>query len=186
MSHRQIAACLIFVLAAALCVQEYGVSAVCLRNLIFLGALLYLSMVDLQHYMIPDKALLAAVLAWFGTIPFAYDAYGGIFGVLGSVMSAVVYGGGILLFTLVMDRLLQKETMGGGDIKLFAVTGLYLGLLKAMFAMFLACVFGLCFAFLRRKSETPQMPFGPSIAAACWVMLLYGDIVQAWYMTLMF
>ncbi len=185
MSMRHPAVWLIFLLLAILCVVECGFTAICLRNLLFLAILMYLSVTDLQHYIIPDHSLVIAVLVWFGAIPFAYDAYGGFGGVLLSVLSAVLYGGGVLLFTLMMDRLLQKETMGGGDIKLFAVTGLYLGIVSSLFAMFLACILGLFFAFFRRESEAPQIPFGPSIAIACWVMLLYGEPLVHWYMSLM-
>ena len=48
--------------------------------------------------------------------------------------------------SLIMDRVLKKESLGGGDIKLFAVIGLYLGLVGTLFALMLACVLGLMMA----------------------------------------
>lgn len=184
MRKQQLIALVIFALLAVLCVLQCGLTAICLRNLILLGALCYLSMTDLQQYIIPDRCLLAAVLAWFGAIPFAFDAYGGLAGILLSVLSALAFGGGMLVFTVCMDRLLQKETMGGGDIKLFAVTGLYLGFTASLLAMFFACILGLCFAIWQSRSTSPQVPFGPSIAIACWVMLLYGEPILQWYLQL--
>ena len=165
----------------AMCVLECGFTILCLRNVIFLSTLIYLSVIDWYHYMIPDKALLIAILVWFGCIPFAFTAYGGVSGVLGAILCAIAFGGGMLVFTLIMDRLLQKETMGGGDIKLFAVLGLYLGMPDALLAMMLSCVFGLCFALLCIGRGRSQIPFGPSIALAGWIMLLYGDFVVDWY-----
>ena len=184
MSVKRIAQYLIPLLLVAMCVSVYGMTAICLRNLILLGSLVYLSVKDWQSYIIPDRALVVAVLAWLGTIPFAYTDYGNVAGILGFVTSAVLFGGGMLLFTLLMDKLLQKETMGGGDIKLFAVLALYLGMPDALFMLFLSCVFGLCFALLFRQNAKQQMPFGPSIALAGWVMLLYGDLIVMWYVNL--
>ncbi|MBO5115060.1 MAG: prepilin peptidase [Peptococcaceae bacterium] len=175
---------LISVLLAAMCISVYGFTMICFRNLIFLGALLYLSVMDLKSCIIPDKALLIALLAWFGAIPFAYEVYGGMFGICCSVLAAMLFAGGILFFILMMDRLLQKETMGGGDIKLLAVMGLYLGMPASLFALFLACVLGLCFALLCIGNGKSQIPFGPSISIAGWLMLLYGEPIMAWYMKL--
>ncbi len=166
---------------SAMCVSVYGIGVVCARNLVLLGALLYLSIMDFRYYIIPDKALVVAVLAWCGAIPFAYQWYGGVVGIGTAVASALVFGGGMLLFTLLMDHLLKKETMGGGDIKLFAVLGLYLGMPESLFALFLSCAFGLCFALICIGRDRPQIPFGPSIALAGWIMLLYGDFVVDWY-----
>ncbi len=185
MLEKRVIPYLIWLLLAILCVSVCGINVLCLRNLVLLGALVYLSVIDLQSYIIPDKALLIAVLAWFSVIPFAYALYGGLAGILGAILSAMLFGGGILVFTLIMDKLLQKETMGGGDIKLFAVLGLYLGIPEALFALFFSCVLGLCFALLYSLNAQKQLPFGPSIAVAGWIMLLYGEPIVAWYVNMM-
>ena len=91
------------------------------------------------------------------------------------------------LLSLLMDRILKRDSLGGGDIKLYFVVGLYLGLASTLFSLLLACVLGLIFAFLRKrfgKSENEQIPFGPSIAAAAAVMLLFGDPMVRWYLGL--
>lgn len=178
---RRLWICLITGALAVMCVLECGLTAICLRNLIVLGALVYLSVNDLQYYLIPDSCLLLTVFVWFAAIPLAWESYGGMAGILTSILFAIFFGGAILAFSLLMDYVLKKETMGGGDIKLFAVSGLYLGAAGALFAMFLACIFGLCFAFLQRNKGT-VLPFGPSIAVALWIMLLYGEPVIDWYM----
>ena len=74
-----------------------------------------------------------------------------------------------------------RDTMGGGDIKLMAVVGLYLGPIGALFALVLACVIGLLFHALRRGEEARPFPFGPSIAVATAAMLLFGAPLVAWY-----
>ena len=103
------------------------------------------------------------------------------------LVAALIFGGGLLILSLVMDRILKRDSLGGGDIKLFFVVGLYLGIAATLFSLLLACVLGLVFAFLRKRignSKNEQIPFGPSIAAAAAVMLLFGDPMVRWYLGL--
>lgn len=85
----------------------------------------------------------------------------------------------MLVLSLLFDRLTGKESLGGGDIKLFFMTGLYLGSAwEILFYLILSCLLGLGFATLRK---TQKLPFGPSIAAACFIMIVYGDVMTRWY-----
>ena len=99
----------------------------------------------------------------------------------------MAFGGGLLLLSLLMDRILKRDSLGGCDIKLYFVVGLYLGIAATLFSLLLACVLGLLFAFLRNrfgKAIGEPIPFGPSIAAAAAVMLLFGDPLVRWYQNL--
>ena len=86
-----------------------------------------------------------------------------------------------------MDKLLGKESLGGGDVKLFAVVGLYLGFAGTLFAVLLSCVLGLLFALWqgKRGEKGKAIPFGPSISLAAAFMLLYGQGLIQWYMGLL-
>ena len=76
--------------------------------------------------------------------------------------------------------------MGGGDIKLFAVTGLYLGAVASLFMVLFACILGLLMGVLiRKKKKEALIPFGPSIALATYGMLLYGQGLVEWYLRLL-
>jgi leader peptidase (prepilin peptidase)/N-methyltransferase len=86
---------------------------------------------------------------------------------------------------MVMDRVLGRDSLGGGDIKLFALTGLYLGLIGTLFALLLSAVLGLVFALLLKKRRSQAFPFGPAIAAADALMLLFGDGLVSWYLGLL-
>ena len=67
----------------------------------------------------------------------------------------------------------------GSFSKLFFMTGLYLGSAwEILFYLILSCLLGLGFAALRK---TQKLPFGPSIAAACFIMIVYGDVMTRWY-----
>ena len=175
---------LLFAAITLLCLLKFDLTVVCLRNWIFFCCLFCLSIVDLEIFIIPDSCLVISVLAWIAALPFSFQ---GLKETGMSVLAGLAVGGGLLLISLLMDHILKKDTMGGGDIKLFAVVGLYLGMLSTLFALILSCILGLFFVMLQgrfRKSEDGHLPFGPSIAAAAWFMLMYGGGLTDWYLSL--
>ena len=175
---------LFFALVTLLCLLRFDLTVECLRNWVFLCCLFCLSLVDLESYTIPDGCLLTAVGAWVLALPFLKPGWTEI---LRSILAGLVFGGGILLLSIVMDKLLGKESLGGGDVKLFAVVGLYLGFASTLFAVLLSCILGLIFALLmnRRGEKGRAIPFGPSISLAAAFMLLYGQGFVNWYMGLL-
>lgn len=175
---------IVFSIMTVLCLLKCDLTVLCLRNLVFLGCLFCLSLVDIENYMIPDGCLLVMAIVWVAAIPFAFSEYGGWSGIGFHLLATVVYGGGMLGLSLLMDRILRKESLGGGDIKLFAVMGLYLGMTGSLFALFFACVLGLVPAVICRRREADHggiIPFGPAISIATWLMLLYGSHLVEWY-----
>ncbi len=173
---------LFFAVLTVLCLLRFDLTVLCLRNWIFLCCLFCLSLVDLESFTIPDGTLLTAFGAWLLALPFLRPGWGWIGRQL---LAALVFGGGILLVSLLMDKLLKKESLGGGDVKLFAVCGLYLGFAGTLFCMLLACVFGLVFSRLRGAKSGQPFPFGPAISLAAALMLLYGDGLVGWYLGLL-
>ncbi|WP_003542125.1 prepilin peptidase [Desulfotomaculum nigrificans] len=156
---------------------EFGLSTALLRALLFIATLIVISFIDLDHYIIPDKILFFFIVAWVAFIPFIPINY------INSLIG-LVSAGGLLLFI----ALLSKGGMGGGDIKLAAVIGLYLGWPNALLAMFLACflagIVGILLILLKIKSRKDIIPFGPFIAAASYITLLWGEQILNWYMSL--
>ncbi len=173
-----------FALLTLLCLLRFDLSVLCLRNWIFLCCLFCLSLVDLESYTIPDGCLLIAAGAWLAALPFLKPAWGEI---LRAVLAGLAFGGGLLLLSLVMDKVLKRESLGGGDVKLFAVVGLYLGFVGTLFCMMLSCVLGLLFAAVRNRGgeQGKAIPFGPSISLAAALTLLYGEGAIQWYLGLL-
>lgn len=155
-----------------------GLSVLYLRDFVFACCLFCLSLVDLEKFEIPDGCILISIIAWVASLPFIELT---LSYVLGHIAAAFVFGVGFLVLSLVMDKILQKESLGGGDIKLFFVMGLYLGLVGGVFAVILAALMGLIFARGKEK-----IPFGPFISVATWIMMIFGAPVVEWYLNLIF
>ena len=168
-----------FALVTVLCLLRFDLTAICLRNYVFLCCLFLLTLTDLDDMTIPDGCHIVAIIAWAAALAFDFPGWKAV-GL--SLLAALVYGGGLLGVSLILDRALGRDSMGGGDIKLFAVVALYLGFVGTLFALMLACVLGLLFHVVgRKRSSGAEFPFGPSIALATAVMLLYGRGLVLWY-----
>lgn len=158
-------------------VFRYEVSWQFLRCVVLACILLTLALVDLEIYEIPDRFLLAGILWWAVTLPcFGKE---NIMGRIGKgILGGFVISGALLLLTLVFDKVTGKEGLGGGDIKLFFVTGLYLGLAGNLLNLLVSCVTGLLFVVVWKRDK---IPFGPAIALSTWFCLLFGDMIVQWY-----
>ena len=172
-----------FALVTVLCLLRFDLTPLCLRNFLFLCVLFLLTLTDLEDMTIPDGCHIAAILVWMAALPFLFTGWGDV---MRSLLAAVVFGGGLLGISLVMDKVLGRDSMGGGDIKLFAVVGLYLGIVGTLFALLAACVLGLAMnAALKRRDGDRAFPFGPAIALSAALMLLYGEPLINWYLGLL-
>lgn len=172
---------LFFAALTVACLLRFGFTVLCLRNWAFLCCLFALSMVDAETREIPDGALIAAAVIWLVAQPFLQSGWADA---LRHIAAGVVYGAALLGISLLLDKLLKKESLGGGDVKLLAVIGVYLGFLPTLFALILACVLGLGQALATGKRRGAAFPFGPALSAACALMLFFGDALAAWYLNL--
>ena len=174
-----------FGLITVICLLKFDLTVLCLRNYIFLAVLFVLTLTDIDDMIIPDGCHIVAVIAWIAAEPFLFDGWKGV---ISHVAAALIYGGGLLAVSLILDRIMGRDTLGGGDIKLIAVTGLYLGMIGNLFTLMLSCIMGLLFnAIIKRSSDDGDraFPFGPWIASAAAIMLLFGDPLINWYQNLL-
>ncbi len=157
---------------------RFGFSWRCVELLILGCALVYLSVVDLESMELPGLPM-AVAAGSFLLFLFTYDDPPRrlLWGLLG----ALAIGGGVLLVSLIADKVMGRETMGGGDIKLLALLGLYVGPDGGLLLVITACLAGLLFAGISRVGRGKEFPFGPAIALAAWPVLLFGESILAWY-----
>lgn len=164
---------------SVLMVRHYGISVLFVRNMILVYCLFGLSIVDLRIYIIPDGYLLVSLLAFvissfFLDLPYRMVLKDGFFG-------GITIAGMLYIISLIFDHITKKESLGGGDIKLFFVVGLYLGFACSLLNLLIACVIGLLFVGISKQNK---IPFGPSISVATVFTLLYGMAIVNWYLSL--
>ncbi len=157
---------------------RFGLSLDTAAAMALCACLLGLSLVDLDTFLIPDRFLVIPAL-----VRLAQLAYEGR--LLSGILPGLVIGGGVLALSLIMDKVLKKDTMGGGDIKLLFVLGLFFSLPECLLLVMISCFVGIGMASILMKvdSETP-FPFGPALAAAAVVTLFIGEAVTGWYLGL--
>ena len=148
------------------------------------SALLTLACIDQEHLIIPDSINL--FIAVLGLIAFFVSP-----SLLWweRLLGGLVGGGSLLLLAELAYRLWHKDAMGGGDIKLMAAAGLFLGWKQILLALFLSSFIALGFILIegivhRRASmdTSREIPYGPALACACWLSLLYGDTLIRAYL----
>ncbi len=142
--------------------------------------LVALSLTDLASLTIPNACIVAAVLV---RVP--YIAFAGLLGKAdpAALLVRSLAGGlgtlvSLLVLTVILDRLLGTESLGGGDLKLLAVAGMYVGWM-AVPMLALACLLGLAGAFVKahgRPDALEPFAFGPAIACSLWVALMVAPL----------
>jgi len=152
--------------------------------LIFSASLVVISFIDLRHQIIPDIiSLPGIVLGLLISLIFRdltwYDS-----------LIGVIVGGGILyLVAHVFAMLTGKEGMGGGDIKLLAMIGAWMGWLALPFIIIIssltgAVIGGLSLLFTRQGLRA-KIPFGPFLTLGALVYLFFGNELVSWYFQLL-
>ncbi|RMG31866.1 MAG: prepilin peptidase [Gammaproteobacteria bacterium] len=159
---------------------HYGWGAPLAGALLFTWFLIPLTLIDLDHKLLPDGLTLP--LLWAGLlaslVPLFVDARTAILGAAAGYLSLwSVYH----LFRLVTGR----EGMGYGDFKLLAALGAWLGWkplpVVLLGASFVGAVTGITLILVQGRDRHTPIPFGPYLAAAGWIALLWGDrILDAW------
>jgi leader peptidase (prepilin peptidase) / N-methyltransferase len=166
----------------------FGVPAAC--GLLITWTLIALTGIDIDRQLLPDSmtlplvwaGLLAAVIA--GPIAgssLPVSAHDAIIGAAAGYVSLWLVFHAFRLVT-------GKEGMGYGDFKLFAALGAWLGwkLLPLIILLSAAtgAVLGILMILLRGRDRAAPMPFGPYLAAAGWIAMMYGDVLVDGYLRL--
>lgn len=178
---------LIEILSAMLAIitaWHFGFGWTLLAALILTWALLAASMIDFNHQLLPDSITLP--LLWLGIICNLLGLYTDI---VSSVIGAIA--GYLSLWSVywLFKLLTGKEGMGYGDFKLLAMLGAWMGwqalLLIVLLSSLVGAVVGISLILWRRHDRNVPIPFGPYLAAAGWLNLLWGENLTRAYLTWM-
>ena len=163
---------------------KYDISLQTLEYILFASLLLGCAFADLEGYMIPDRFILAGIILRPVFLLLGQEP---ISAWINSILGGACVAGALLLIVLLYEKLRKVEAMGGGDIKLLFVTGLYLGWRLNLMCLLLACILGIAFGLIanRGKSESALFPWGPAITTAAILTLLFGQPLLEAYMALL-
>ncbi|MBV4537972.1 prepilin peptidase [Pseudomonas urmiensis] len=163
---------------------HFGPGVQALTALLLTWCLLALSLIDAEQQILPDVLVLPMV--WIGLIVNAFGVFVALDAALwGAVLGYLSLWSVYWLFKLVTG----KEGMGYGDFKLLALIGAWGGWQVLPVTLVLSSVvgalIGLCLLRLRKASLGTAMPFGPYLAIAGWIAVLWGDEMYASYLQLL-
>lgn len=171
-------------LLAAAAIWRFGPSAAGVASMALLWTLLALAAIDLDTQLLPDSLTLP--LLWLGLLV----NLGHLFVPLPAAVIGAAVGYLILWSVYWAFRLLTgKEGMGFGDFKLLAAIGAWLGWgmlpLVILASSAVGAVVGIAQIALRRQGRNTPIPFGPYLAAAGAIALLFGPELTAGYLSLL-
>jgi leader peptidase (prepilin peptidase)/N-methyltransferase len=158
--------------------QHWPVSVPSVVFALLAVVLLVAACIDLAHTIIPDAITLPGILA--GLLASLVLTSVGI----GNALIGALLGGGLFLVIAVLSR----GGIGGGDIKLIAMIGAFLGwqavLATIFLGAFLGALLGLTLMLLRQKGRKDLLPFGPFLATGALFTMVWGDALLTWYQQL--
>jgi leader peptidase (prepilin peptidase) / N-methyltransferase len=165
-----------------LLLRQFGLSWPTLIYALFFSALVVVTFIDLDIQIIPD------VISLPGTAVGLAVSYWLPQGFVSSLIGFVVGGGLFWLVAEVGSRILKQEAMGGGDIKLIAMVGAFLGWHNVLLTIFLASLtgaaVGLSFMAVKGWGRKTPIPFGPFLALGAVLSLFFGTTIVEWYVGL--
>ncbi|HJW81062.1 MAG TPA: A24 family peptidase, partial [Acidiferrobacterales bacterium] len=166
---------------AAVTAWHFGFNAAGIAAIVLTWTLVALAFIDIDHQLLPDVMVLPFV--WAGLLL-------NLFNVFTPLPDAVIgAAAGYLSLWLVFHLfklITGKEGMGYGDFKLFALFGAWLGWqslpLIILLASFIGALIGISLIVFQGRDRAKPLPFGPYLAAAGWVAMLWGDEIMRQYL----
>ena len=149
----------------------------------FIAALIVITVIDLYHQIIPDVISLPGIgVGLLGAFAVSHLSF------LDSLLGLLLGGGSLFLVATVYEWLFKREGMGGGDVKLLAMVGAFLGwkavILTILLSSLIGSVVGISIMVLKGKDFKYAIPFGPFLSLGAVISLFYGQELIRWYLFL--
>ncbi len=168
---------------ALLCFFAFGLSFDLISSFLFAAAMIAITFIDLDHRVIPDVIslpgiVLGVLLALFGpSLP-----------VRDSLIGLLAGGGSLYLLAVAYEKITHREGMGGGDVKLLAMIGAWLGWQSVLFTIFFSSLLGTLIGgtamLIQKKGRHYAIPFGPFLASSALMYIFLGPQLIRWYLGL--
>jgi len=162
---------------------KFGVSLQAAAALLMTWCLIAASGIDIGHKLLPDSITLP--LLWLGILLSLFHVFVDLeTSAIGAMAGYMSLWSVFILFKLITG----KEGMGHGDFKLLAMLGAWLGwkplIVVILTSSVVGAVVGISMILLKMTERGTQIPFGPYLAAAGWMTLLWGDELMQLYFSL--
>ena len=173
---------LITALASLLVAYTFGVTTQTIAALFFTWVLITLTLIDLKTQLLPDSLTLP--LLWLGIFLSLFDVFTDLTSsVIGAMAGYMILWSVYQLFKL----LTGKEGMGFGDFKLLAALGAWMGYSYLpqviLVSSVVGSVFGIGMLIIGKTRQQQPIPFGPYLAVAGWIALLWGETINTTYLS---
>ena len=162
---------------------KFGLTVSFFAFFAFTAALLVIAFIDLDHRIIPDVISFPGIgigflLSFFLPNPSVTE----------SLIGLLAGGGSLYLVAVGYEALTKREGMGGGDVKLLAMIGAWLGWKAVLFTLFFASLTGTLVGggamLIQKQGRHYAIPFGPFLAFAALAYLFFGPQLINWYLNL--
>lgn len=159
----------------------FGVSLSFFYYFSFVAALIAITVIDLYHQIIPDViSLPGIVIGLLGSLVIPQITF------WSSLIGVISGGGSLFLVATVYQWLFKREGMGGGDVKLLAMIGAFLGwkavILTIFLSSFIGSIIGITVMLIKGKDFKYAIPFGPFLALGAVISLFWGENLISWYL----
>jgi len=176
---------------AALCAWRFGVGPEAIMAIVMTLALVPVAMIDADTQLIPDSIVLP--LMWIGLAMSLYHPVVGAETLFVAPHDAIVgaIAGYLSLWCIywLFKLVTGKEGMGYGDFKLLAALGAWLGWqqlpLIILMSAVVGAIVGIAIMVIRKHDRSVPIPFGPYLAAAGWISMLWGETIKNTYLDTM-
>ena len=170
-------------LASLVLFLKFGLSWEYLVYFLFLSALIVITIIDLYHQIIPDGISLPGVgIGLLASLVLPHLTF------LNSLTGVLLGGGSLFLVATLYQWLFKREGMGGGDVKLLAMVGAFLGwkavILTILFSSFIGSITGIIFIAVKGKDFKTAIPFGPFLSLGAVLSLFCGEEIVRWYLSI--
>jgi len=159
----------------------YGPSLSYLFFFAFVAALIVITVIDLQHQIIPDVISIPGMgVGLLGSLILSHLSF------LNSLGGVVLGSGSLFLVATIYQWLFKREGMGGGDVKLLGMIGAFLGwkavILTILLSSLIGSLIGILVMVLKGKDFKYAIPFGPFLSLGAVLTLFYGEVIIRWYL----
>ncbi|MBN1614976.1 MAG: prepilin peptidase [Deltaproteobacteria bacterium] len=158
---------------AALLFWKFGPSLKFLASFVFLAALIVITFIDLDHQIIPDVISLPGIPIFFLLALFVMEIP-----FIEALLGLLIGGGSLYLVASSYELITKREGMGGGDIKLLAMIGAFLGWKSLLFIVlvssFLGALVGITLMIWKGRDMKYAVPFGPFLSIAAVAYIFFG------------